>query len=80
MKKKIAIPCSLSQIILIYGLFAILCQLSFLYLSASIFLSANSAEMLGYIYIPYLEYPILSLAIVIGGGLLIDYVYLHDFS
>ena len=79
MKKAIAVPCYLSRLIFIYGFFTLLCQLSFLYLSASIFLDTNSAEMFRYIYFPYLEYPILSFTLIIGGGLLVDYICLRDF-
>lgn len=79
MKQNISIPCPLSRQLFIYGFFSVLCQLAFLYLSADIFLSENSRTMLEYIYVPYIEYPILSIAIIIGGGLLIDYIVLHDF-
>ena len=80
MKNNVIIPCPLSRQIFIYGLFAILSQLTFLYLSASIFLYDHSRVMLGYIYTPYLEYPILSIAILLGGCLIIDSIFLYDFS
>ena len=80
MKNNITIPCSLSRQIFIYGLFAILCQVTFLYLHASIFLHNHSPAMLEYIYTPYLEYPLLSIAVLFGGGLIIDLIFLYDFS
>ena len=74
------IPCKLSGKIFIYGFFTVLCQLSFLYLSANIFLSENSPQMLRYIYIPYLEYPLACVAIIIGGALLVDWIFIRDFT
>ena len=76
MKEKCFIPCSLSLRFFIYGLFTVLCQVIFLALSVSLALSHHSIEFVKYIYIPYLEYPLSSLTLVIGGALLLDYLNL----
>ena len=77
MKINSSIPCALSQKLIIYGSFAVLCQLIFITLSANITLLSHSAELVRYIHLPYLEYPLVSFALIIGGGALIDYVNLN---
>ncbi len=72
------IPCSVSSGIMLYGSFAILCQLVFMALHISILLGSHSMGFVSYTYIPYFEYPILSLALIFGGAWLIDYVTLKS--
>ena len=77
MKTNLIFPCVLSQKFIIYGSFSVLCQLLFIMLSANIALMSHSHEFVRYIHMTYLEYPLASLALIIGGGALIDYVNLN---
>ena len=77
MKRNSFFPCSLSLRFFTYGLFAVLCQVVFLALSIILALSSHSHEFVKYIYAPYLEYPLSSLALVFGGALLLDYLHLR---
>ncbi|MBQ8331813.1 MAG: hypothetical protein IJX94_04880 [Clostridia bacterium] len=63
-----------SRICLIYGLYAILFQLSILFLFMLTEQSTVSADVLLHIYLPLLEYPLMSLTLLLGGCLLIDYI------
>ena len=76
MKRCYFIPCSLSLKIFTYGLFTVLCQAVFLVLNVNLALSSHSTEFVRYIYAPYIEYPLSSLALVFGGALLLDYINL----
>ncbi len=64
-------------LLLSYGLFAVLCQSVFL-----LFLCLNepsniSADVLMHRYLPLLEYPLTSLCLLLGGGILIQYIEKH---
>lgn len=52
------------------GIFAILCQLFFLCLLVEIQREAVSADVLYHRYFPYLEYPLTSLILLLGGVIL----------
>ena len=73
-KNELHIPCSISLKFLHYGLFAVLCQLIFMMLSIDLSLASHSMELVRYTYVPYLEYPIVSVTLIIGGAFLIDYI------
>lgn len=77
MKNRVSIPCALSMRFLTYGFFAIFSQLVFLILAVDITLSERGPYIARYIYLSCLEYPLLSLALIIGGALLFDYIILH---
>ena len=80
MKTEIKIPCSLSKKFISYGLFAVLSQLIFIALNVGIILPERGIDIVTYIYLPYLEYPLVSLALVIGGALLFDYINIKNVS
>ncbi|MBR2293154.1 MAG: hypothetical protein IKA44_02445 [Clostridia bacterium] len=63
-----------SRLCLVFGLFAILCQLCFLYLWISIESPTVSADVLAHTFAPLLEYPLMSLTLLLGGTLLIEYI------
>ena len=67
-----------SKQLLIYGFFAVLCQLTFLYLFCLDTSVGTSADVLRHVYIPLLEYPFLSLLLLIGGTRLIDLFHPSD--
>ena len=67
--------CPPSKLILIYGFFAVLCQLTFLYLFCVDAAPTTSADVLRHVYIPLLEYPFLSILLLLGGTRLIDAFY-----
>lgn len=73
-KKKTSIPCPVSKQILLYGFFAVFCQLVFMVLNINLLLTSHSMDFVRYTYIPYLEYPIVSVALIIGGAFIVDYV------
>ena len=67
---------SLSYRLLVYGIYAVLCQTVALFL---LILSADSSISLSVIahrYLPLFEYPLMSLALLLSGALLIDYTIL----
>lgn len=54
----------------IIGLFSVLCQLCFLLLLVRIEAETLHADILYHRYFPYLEYPLTSLILLLGGVLL----------
>lgn len=64
-----------SGLILIYGFFAVFCQVTFLYLFCAEAAPSTSADVLRHVYIPLLEYPFLSILLLFGGTRLIDAFY-----
>ena len=77
-KQKIFFPISrYSRLCTVYGFFAVLCQ-SVMILLCVICEDANvSREVLRHTYLPYLEYPLMSLTLIIGGALLLDWAILR---
>ena len=72
----ISLPSSLSFRLLHYGSFAVLCQLvalSFLILTAE---PSVTLPVLAHKFVPLLEYPLMSLSLLLSGALLIDYALL----
>lgn len=63
-----------AKLLLHYGFFAVLCQSVMILFCILCEDSSVSDEVLRYRYVPYLEYPLMSLSILIGGALLIDWV------
>ena len=63
-----------SQLILLFGLFSVLSQLAFLLLWALIEAPTVSADVLAHTFVPLLEYPLMSLTLLLGGTLLIEYI------
>ncbi len=60
-------------LLLIYGLFAVLCQVAFLFVwveSKSILLTA---DILSHRYASFLEYPLMSILLLFGGALLFQH-------
>ena len=62
-----------SLLCLILGTYTVLCQLSMILLYASTTPDTVSTDVLRHIIIPWLEYPLMSLALVIGGAALLNY-------
>ncbi len=57
--------------LLIYGSYAILCQLSFLFLLVGTQSERLNSDILYHRYFPFLEYPLSSILILLGGVLLL---------
>jgi len=72
------IPGKISLNIIIYGLFAVLCQLIFMILHINILLSSYTPGYIMYTYVPNFESPLMSIAIIIGGAFLIDYTIIRS--
>ena len=71
------IPCKISFLLILFGSFAVLCQLIFIVLHIDIFHPLASPSVLLHSYAHVIQYPLASLALAIGGALLIDYVLLR---
>ena len=65
----------LAQRLLVYGFFAILCQLVFIFLFLILQPPHISLSVLRHFYAPWLEYPLVSLALTIGGAVLFTYIF-----
>ena len=72
-----AFPSKYSLYLLIFGCFAALCQLLFIILHMDISHPTASPSVLLHTYAHFIEYPLASLSLSIGGALLIDYVILR---
>ncbi|MBE6546730.1 MAG: hypothetical protein E7668_04745 [Ruminococcaceae bacterium] len=59
---------------LTYGLYAILCQLCLILLHALQADPTVSADVLRHVFLPYLEYPLMSLTVLLGGTVLLELV------
>ena len=58
-----------------YGFFAVLCQLSFIFLHAKIHAECVEGALLSLRFAPMLEHSMMSLAILFVGGYLIERTY-----
>ena len=56
---------------LTHGAYAVLCQLTLILLTVMHQAAALSAPVLRHTYLPWLEYPLASLTLLIGGSLLL---------
>ncbi|MBQ9086528.1 MAG: hypothetical protein IJY47_05020 [Clostridia bacterium] len=72
------LPSSVSLRLLYYGSFAILCQITLIFLLIVSTDPSVSPQVICHEYAPYLEYVLMDLALLLGGALLIDYVILRD--
>lgn len=61
-----------ARLFLVYGLFSVLCLLSLLWLHMLTEPPSVSLAVVAHRYVPLLEYPLMSLALTLGGGLLLD--------
>lgn len=78
MKKAKILYSALSKKCLIYGFFAVICNLS-----AILFLvkcDDAPAYILAHRFAPFLEYPLMSIAILIAGAMIMDYFYYAEKS
>lgn len=57
---------------LTYGMYAVLCQLALIYLHAVHITPHVSADVLRHIFLPYLEYPLMSITVLFVGALLFE--------
>ena len=73
-----AIPSKYSLYMMVFGVFSVLCQLLFIVLHIDISHPTASPSVLLHAYANYIEYPLASLSLSIGGALLIDYVILRS--
>lgn len=75
--KSLPIPISrYAKLCLHYGIFAVLSQCVMILLCVLCEDESVATELLRYRYLPYLEYPLMSLALLVGGSLLIDWATL----
>ena len=58
--------------LLCHGLYAVLCQSALLFTFVSFFAPSLPPDVLLHRYAPFLEYPLMSLLLVLGGALLIQ--------
>ncbi len=65
-------PGSHALLCLTYGLYAVLCQLSLIYLHAVHIKPIVSADVLRHVFLPYLEYPLMSITVLFIGALLFE--------
>ena len=63
-----------AKLCLIYGLYAILCQLSFILLHALYVAPYISSDVLRHWFVPYLEYPLMSITLILVGSVLLELV------
>ena len=70
-------PCKISFYLLLFGIFAVLCQLVLIILHMNFFHPTASPSVLLHTYAHFLQYPLASLTLSIGGALLIDYSLLR---
>ena len=61
-------------LLLHFGTYAVLCQLTGILLLVCLSPDTVSTEVLRHTVTPYLEYPLMSLALILGGSLLLDWV------
>ena len=59
--------------LLIYGLFTVLCQSAFLFVWVESQSDALPADVLLHRYASFLEYPLMSLLLIVGGALLVHH-------
>lgn len=67
-------PSPPARLLLHYGSFAVLCQSALLLLWIRSTDPSVTAEVLRHRFLPLLEYPLMSIALLLGGALLIDWV------
>ncbi len=63
-----------SYLLLLFGTYAVLCQLTFILLSVRTAPETVSLDVLRHRVIPWLEYPLMSLTLIFGGGALLEWV------
>jgi hypothetical protein len=63
---------------LIYGLYAVFCQMTAIFLFLILQLPVTSFAVLRHFYAPWLEYPLCSLLLTVGGAVLFTYVDQHQ--
>ncbi len=72
-KLKISLPCKISSSFILVGLYSVICQLLFTGLYISVICAMPREAFSLHMYAPFFESIILSLTLVFGGALLIDY-------
>ena len=75
MKKTKILSSSLSQKCLIYGFFAVICNLTAILLMTQT--DASPAYILAHRFAPLLEYPVMTVVILVAGAMLFDCIDLH---
>lgn len=76
MKEK-RFPSAVSSKFMIYGFFAVICQLALILFTFTSIFTPSTAAYIKDTYFLYLEYPLASTALIIGGAYLMDYVLSH---
>ena len=61
----------MTTLFLTHGIYAVLCQLTFILLTVQIQAQTLATPLLYRTYLPWLEYPLASLTLLIGGSLLL---------
>lgn len=65
-------PSRISAKILIYGFYAVLCQLLIMLLKLSVLLTEYEPSIIYNFILPEFEYPLINIALIISGAYLID--------
>ena len=68
-------PSRLTSLLLIYGFFAVLCQLCLMLLCLRMEDPSRSFALLRHVYLPWLESPLVSVLLIIGGATLFTYLF-----
>ena len=77
MKKGIAIPCSASSRLFVFGFFAVISQLAFIWLYITELHPYASPAFLFFAYSSFFEYPLAAFALVLGGAWLFDRILME---
>ena len=64
----------ISRLLLSFGTYAVLCQITFIFLYVRTAPDSLSPDVLRHTVLPWLEYPLTALVLVLGGALLLDWV------
>ena len=69
-----------AYLLLLHGLFAVICQMAFLYLYINLQAELLPRALLSHLFAPWLEYPLCSLALLFGGAYLLEWVQKNEAS
>jgi|GEM_PF-6769995 len=67
-----------SLLLLRYGLFAVLAQLSLMLVYIDTLAVTLPPDLLSYYFAPWLEYPLTTIAILLGGAYFIDWIQKNE--
>ena len=67
-----------SRLLLRYGLFAVLSQLSLMLVYIDVASATFPPSLLSYRFAPWLEYPLTTIALLLGGAYLIEWIQKNE--